>query len=214
MGDTTASNQGANMTRGSGARQCPAAILFLPCPVNLTTATATLATHQVKVQAHEKVRNHLSQSESGAGAYSACTSAAQIRATYPKVPFICNYTNFANYLFKLVEEYDTGNGGSEHTGYGKHTEPNTNKSETHRTQISLSRELPFFLLIPAAAAPAFCSRAVDKWKRKWKFHGDSFRLMVLLISTNLFDSHTKTYPFRGRKRQELDFFVKRVKTFQ
>ena len=53
-------------------------------------------------------------------------------------------------------------------------------------------------------------RAVDKWKRKWKFHGDSSRLMVLLISTNLFDSHTMTYPFRGRKRQELDF-VKRVK---
>ena len=27
----------------------------------------------------------------------------------------------------------------------------------------------------------------------------SFRLMVLLISANLFDSHTMTYPFRGRK---------------
>ena len=40
------------------------------------------------------------ESSHNAGAYSACTSAAQIRATYPKVPFICNYTNFANYLFK------------------------------------------------------------------------------------------------------------------
>ena len=50
---------------------------------------------------------------------------AQIRATYPKVPFICNYTNFGNYLFKLVGEYDTGNGGSEHTGYGKHKYANT-----------------------------------------------------------------------------------------
>ena len=149
MGDTTGSSQGANMTRGSGARRCPAAIPFLPCPVNLTTATATLATRQVKVQAQEKVRNHLSQSESGAGASSACTSAAQIRATYPKVPFICNYTNFANYLFKLVEGYDTGNGGSEHTGYGKHKYEHTgcgkhaeHKCETHRTQIRPSRESP------------------------------------------------------------------------
>ena len=90
-----------------------------------------------------------SQSQSGAGASSACTSAAQIRATYPKVPFICNYTNFANYLFKLVEGYDTGNGGSEHTGYGKHKYEHIgcgkhaeHKCETHRTQIRLSQESP------------------------------------------------------------------------
>ena len=50
------------MTRGSEVRLCPAAIPFLPCPANLTTATATSATPQVKVQVHEKVRNHLSQS--------------------------------------------------------------------------------------------------------------------------------------------------------
>ena len=123
---------------------------------------------------------------------------AQIRATYPKVPFICNYTNFANYLFKLVGEYDTGNGGSEHTGYGKHTKhKNTSKPRFAFEFFSVS--IPFFTSTAAAAVAAFCSRAVDKWKRKWKFHGDSFRLMVLLISTNLFDSHTMTYPFRGRK---------------
>ena len=125
---------------------------------------------------------------------------AQIRATYPKVPFICNYTNFANYLFKLVGEYDTGNGGSEHTGYGKHTK-HKNTSEPRFASEIFSVSIPFFTSTTAAAAAvaAFCSRAVDKWKRKWKFHGDSFRLMVLLISTNLFDSHTMTYPFRGRK---------------
>ena len=123
-GDTTVSSQGASMTRGSGARLCPAAILFLPCPVNLTTATATSATLQVKVQAQEKVRPDHLKSQAPAPS-SACTSAAQIRATYPKVPFICNYTNFGNYLFKLVGEYDTGNGGSEHTGYGKHKYANT-----------------------------------------------------------------------------------------
>ena len=188
------------MTRGSGARRCPAATPFLPCPVNLTTATATLATRQVKVQAHEKVRNHVSQSQSGAGACSACTSAAQIRATYPKVPFICNYTNFANYLFKLVEGYDTGNGGSEQSGYGKHKYEHTgygkhaeHKYETHRT----SRES--ILSFDSCCCFLLESRPLINGKENGSSMGTLERLMVLLISTNLFDSHTMTYPFRSRK---------------
>ena len=55
MDDTMANSQGVNMTQGSVARLCPAVILFLQCRANRTTATATLATPQVKVQAQEKV---------------------------------------------------------------------------------------------------------------------------------------------------------------
>ena len=53
--DTMANSQGVNMTQGSVARLCPAVILFLQCRANRTTATATSATPQVKVQAQEKV---------------------------------------------------------------------------------------------------------------------------------------------------------------
>ena len=54
-------------------------------------------------------------------------------------------------------------------------------------------EPPWSLQTPAAFAPPYALLSLllfvyarrDKWKGKWKFHGDSFRLMVLLIRANL-----------------------------
>ena len=45
------------------------------------------------------------------------------------MPFICNYTNFANYLFKLVEEYDTGGMAGANTPVMANT-LNTNTANT------------------------------------------------------------------------------------
>ena len=196
------------MTRGSEVRLCPAAIPFLPCPANLTTATATSATPQVKVQVHEKVRNHLSQSHEAPAPIARAHPQPKSELLIPKCRLFA-ITPILPIIYSSWSRSMTRGEWRERTHRLWQTQirqiqntPNTNTSEPRIASD------PFFLLIPAAAA--FCWRAVDKWKRKWKFHGDSSRLMVLLISTNLFDSHTMTYPFRGRKRQELDF-VKRVK---
>ena len=90
------------MTRGSlGIEGILVAILSLLCQDRTHTATLILAIPQVSPLAQEKVGILITYS--GAGASNTCSFHTGIKATYPKVAFICNYSNFANYPFKLVE---------------------------------------------------------------------------------------------------------------
>jgi len=77
-------------------------ILFHRCRVRTPTAMLTLGTPPVSLLGQEKVKKHIDNSFRRRRLKSVQIHTG-IKATYPKVAFICNYSNFANYLFNLVE---------------------------------------------------------------------------------------------------------------
>ena len=90
-----------------GTGDTSGAIPSLPCPARTTLATLTLATLQVSLRVLEKV--NVSQCfyyKQAPALFKEIQTG--IKATYSKVPIICNYANFGNYPFSWLTASMTG----------------------------------------------------------------------------------------------------------